>query len=127
MAEKTLTVGELRELLKGLPSDTPLYLQDVRTGGVTYRLPIMASEGDPADGKLVWIWVKGAAEPPQWMASGLAGSPLTRPTDWLQFDRLCAEVLADADPSQTQALWLLRFVRDQRRPKGGDLAQVAPT
>lgn len=73
MAEKTLTIGELRALLKGLPSDMPVYLQDVRDG-VTYRLPIGASQGDPADGKLFWIWPKGDAEPPEWLTT--AGKPL---------------------------------------------------
>lgn len=54
-----LTVNELLEVLTALKDEGrgeyPVLLQHVRAG-VTFGLPFRVSEGDPADGWVVWVW-----------------------------------------------------------------------
>ena len=54
-----LTVNELLEVLKALKDqglgEHPVLLQHVRAG-VTFGLPFRVSDGDPADGRVVWVW-----------------------------------------------------------------------
>lgn len=65
-----MTVAELAAQCQALIAEGkgkwPVKIQYV-DHGITYSGDFGFSQGDPADGDLVWIWPNGEREPPKWL------------------------------------------------------------
>ena len=65
-----MTVAELAAQCNALIAQRkggwPVKIQIVEAG-VTSSQDFGFSQGDPADGNLVWIWPIGEVEPPKWL------------------------------------------------------------